>query len=185
MRLTPLTRAVAVALAVFLGTALVWWLVGYQIGKGLMEELDAAGTWRQLYGFQDGGFARLLLLATIATLAAGLAEHVGPAARWPALAAAALAVGFLQPDREPGAVAGTVLLVLAAGAGAELEGRGRLVTGLALAVAVAFAFALDTRFGAGQLAIAVLLRGLFFFTPLLLGPSLAGEAAAGRLGRHS
>jgi hypothetical protein len=182
MRLTPLTRSVAIALALFVGTALAWWLVGYQIGKGLMEELGAAGTWRSFYGFQDGGFARLLLLAVLATLAAGLAETVGAAARWPALAGAALGVGLLQPERDPGAVAGTILFVLSAGAVAEAKGRSRLVAGVALAIAVAFAFGLDAPFGAGQLAIAVLLRGVLFFAPLLLGPAYADEALASRVG---
>ncbi len=182
MRLSPLSRTVAVVVAVFVGTSLVWWLVGYQIGKGLMEELDSAGTWRRLYGFQEGGFARLLLLAAFASVAVGLSEMVVAAGRWPALAGAALGVGLLQPDRGPGAVAGTILFVLAAGAVAEVEGRARLVAGPALAVAVAFAFGLDAPFGAGQLALAVLLRGLLYFAPLILVPVYMDEAVAG-LGR--
>ncbi|HYG68351.1 MAG TPA: hypothetical protein VD838_11845 [Anaeromyxobacteraceae bacterium] len=180
MRLTPITRAVLAALLVFVATAVVWWLVGFQIGKGLLDELGDGGAWRSLYGFGDGGLGRVLFLSVLATLAILFAAVLPEGSRWPALAALALGAALVQGERD-GALAGTILFVLAAAATAELEGRARLLTGLGLALAVAFAHALDAPFDTGAKVVALLLRGLLFYAPLLLGPHLLDEWVLGRV----
>jgi hypothetical protein len=179
MRLTPIVRAVLAALLVFVATAVLWWLVGFQIGKGLLEELGGENTWRSLYGFADGGLGRVLFLAVLAVLAI-LFGALPQGSRWPALAALALGAALVQGERD-GALAGMILFVLAAGATAELEGRGRILTALGLAFAVAFAHVLDTPFDTGAKLVALLLRGLLFYAPLLLGPHLLDEWVLGRV----
>lgn len=179
MRLTPIVRAVLAALLVFVATAVVWWLVGFQIGKGLLEEMGGDATWRSLYGFGDGGLGRVLFLAILATLAILFGGSLPQGSRWTALAALALGAALVQGERD-GALAGTILFVLAAGATSEVEGRGRVFTALGLAFAVAFAHVLDTPFETGEKFVALFLRGLLFYAPLLLGPHLLDEWVLGR-----
>lgn len=182
MRLTPTLRAIAVAVLVFLATAAIWWLVGFQIGKGVLEDAGGGVAWRSAFGFRDGGTARLLFLAILTVVAGAVAATVQGASRWPILAALALGAALVLGVRE-GGLAAVVLFVLAAGAVAEADAGARLVAAAVLALVVAFAEALDGSFTAGQGALAVLLRGLLFWLPLLAGPSLAERYVLGRTGR--
>ncbi len=180
MRLTPTLRAIALAVLVFLATAAVWWLVGFQIGKGVLEEAGGGAVWRGAFGFRDGGTARLLFLAVLAVLAGAVAAAAQGASRWPILAALALGAALVLGAHQ-GGLAATVLFVLAAGATSEADaGAAEVVAAAVLGLVVAFAEALDVSFTAGQGAIAVLLRGLLFWLPLLLGPSLAERYVLGR-----
>jgi hypothetical protein len=179
MRLTPALRLVATALLVFLATAAIWWLVGYQIGKGVLEEAGGAGAWRAAYGFRDGGVARLLfvsLLGALALAAAGLPQGAG---RWALVAGLALGGAFVLSARD-GALATVTLFVLAVAAVEEApEGGPRLVAALVLGLAVAVAQVLDGPFTVGQGALAVGLRGALFWWPLLAGPHLVQQWVLG------
>jgi hypothetical protein len=172
VRLTPTVRLVAAALLVFLATAVIWWLVGYNIGKGVLEETGGGSAFRAAYGFRDGGIARLLFFALVAALALGACAGAQGPARWALVAGLGLGAALVLGARE-GALAGTVLFVLAVAATDEVEaGTPRLLTALALALVVAFAFELDSSLTAGQGALAVVLRGALFWWPLLAGPHL-------------
>ncbi|HSN90548.1 MAG TPA: hypothetical protein VLS93_04915 [Anaeromyxobacteraceae bacterium] len=179
MRLTPTTRLVAAALLVFLATAALWWLVGYQIGKGLLEEAGGGGAWRAAFGFRDGGVARLLVLALLGALALGAAGAAQGVARWALVAGLGLGGAFVLGARD-GALAGVMLFVLAVAAVDEAAaGAPRLVAALVLGLAVAFAQVLDGPFTVGQGALAVGLRGALFWWPLLAGPHLVEEYVLG------
>lgn len=179
MRLTPTTRLVAAALLVFLATAALWWLVGYQIGKGLLEEAGGGGTWRASFGFRDGGVARLLVLALLGALALGAAGASQGVARWALVAGLGLVGAFVLGARD-GALASVLLFVLAVAAVDEAPaGTARLVAALVMGLAVAFAQVLDSPFTVGQGALAVGLRGALFWWPLLAGPHLVEEWVLG------
>lgn len=179
MRLSPVVRAVITALLVFVATAIVWWLVGFQIGKGLLQEMGGENTWRSLYGFADGGLGRVLFLAVLGTVALLVAEAMPQGGKWPALVAVALGAALVQGERD-GALAAIVLFVLAAAAASDGEGRSRLLTGVGLAFAVAFASVVDTPFDAGAKLVALILRGALFYAPLLVGPRLVEQWVLGR-----
>ncbi|HUL58748.1 MAG TPA: hypothetical protein VLU43_05725 [Anaeromyxobacteraceae bacterium] len=181
MRLTPTLRLVAIAVLVFVATAAIWWFVGYQIGKGLLEEAGGGPTWRAAYGFREGGAARLLFVAVLSALALGVSAAAEGAARWALLAGVAFAAALTLGARE-GALAGTLLFVLSVGAVDEATGGGLWLAAAGLGIVVAFAEVLDLPFTAGQAAIAVVLRGLLYWLPLLAGPHLAVRYATGKVG---
>jgi len=179
MRLTPTARLVATALLVFLATAAIWWLVGYQIGKGLLEEAGGAGAWRASFGFRDGGVARLLFLSLLGALALAAAGATQGAARWALVAGLAMGGAFLLGARD-GALAAVMLFVLAVAAVDEAaQGSQQLVAALALGLAAAFAQVVDGPFTMGQAALAVGLRGALFWWPLLIGPHLVEQHVLG------
>ena len=182
MRLSPTLRVVVTAVLLFAAVAVVWWLVGFQIGKGLMDDLGAGGAWRSAYGFKEGGVARLLFLSLLAVLALAIAGPVEGWPRWALLTAVGLGAALVLGHRD-GALVGTLLFVLATAAVDEAEGGARLVLALALGLLVAFAFGLDDAFTAGQAALAVLLRGVLFYWPLLAGPHLLERHALARIAR--
>jgi hypothetical protein len=172
MRLTPTLRLVLVALLVFLATAALWWLVGYQVGKGLLEEAGGAGSWRASFGFREGGVARLLFLSLLGALALAATGAAQGAARWALVAGLGLGGAFVLGARD-GALAAVTLYVLAVAAVDEApEGAPRLAAALVLGLAVAFAQVVDGPFTVGQAALAVGLRGALFWWPLLAGPYL-------------
>jgi hypothetical protein len=180
MRLSPTLRLIVTAFLLFVGVALIWWFVGFQIGKGLMEDVGAGATWRSAYGWREGGVARLLLLAVISVLTLAVASPLQGWARWALLAGLGLAAGLALGLRE-GALAGIILYVLAAAAVDEQEGVMQIGVSVALGLLVAFAFTLEQPFAGGQFALAVVLRDVLFYWPLLLGPHLLEGLLLARL----
>jgi hypothetical protein len=175
MRLTPTLRLVATALVVFLATALLWWLVGYQIGKGLLEGAVGGAGFRAGYGHHDGGIARLIFLSLLSVIALAASGESQGAGRWALLAGLGLGSALVLGARG-GTLAALVLFVLAAVATDEAEPFStQLVTALALALVVAFAQELDSSIDDWHAAIAILLRGALFWWPLLAGPHLVGR----------
>jgi hypothetical protein len=175
MRLTPTLRLLATALVVFLAAALVWWFVGFQIGKGLFEESGGGSAWRAAYGYRDGGIARLVFLSALSVLALAASAGAQGAARWALLAGLGLGAGLVLGARD-GLLAALVLFVLAVVATDEAEGGApQLLAAFALALAIAFAQELDSALTPGQSAIAILLRGALFWWPLLAGPHLVAR----------
>jgi len=168
MRLTPTTRLVALTVLLAVATGLIWWVVGFPLGRWL---LDGAPAWARSFGYSNQELLRLLALAVVVPFAVAVATSASPQLRWIALAAVALGAVLLYGDRSRGDVVAVVLLVLAAASVSEASGVPQAVAAVALSIVVSFAALLDLPAGTSQKIFAVLVRALFFFAPLLLGPA--------------
>lgn len=177
MRLTPTLRLVAVSVLLAAATALLWWLVGFPLGRGL---LDSAPAWSRSFDYGEPELMRLLALAITVTLTGAVATSVSPQARWLAVAALALGAAVLFGERDAGGVVAIVLFVLAAASMSETSGVGQAVAAVAISVLVAFAALGDLRLGTAQKVFAVLVRAVFYYAPLLLGPTYLERWVVGR-----
>ncbi len=169
MRLTQTLRVLAVAVLLLLGTAVLWWLVGYPIGKGILGETGNLGAFRRSFGYDERHVVRLFALALAVPVTQAIAAAAPAQARWMMLAATALGAALLYDDKSGGAVLGVALFVFAVAGVAEESGVAQIVAAVAAAVVVAFAFTIDSPFGAGEKMAVIALRAVFFFAPLLLG----------------
>jgi hypothetical protein len=100
MRLTPALRLLATALLLFAASAALWWLVGFQIGKGVLSDSGGLYPFRTAYGFEQGPFVELLALALVASLAREIWSGTG-APRWLSLAGLAFGAALLLGERSP------------------------------------------------------------------------------------
>lgn len=168
VKLPPPLRLVLSAFLVTAVTSLVWWLVGYQIGKLMVSGADAA-SFRRSLGLEDGVFLRLALLALVGAVTA----VAGGGGKWLPLAGLAFGAALLYPDHEAGAILGVILFVFCAAGVSEVGGalRQALIAGIA-AIAISIAFTLQGSFGRSELVVIAILRGLFWFLPLLVLPDL-------------
>jgi hypothetical protein len=180
MRFTPTTRLISVAVLLLAGTALVWWGVGFHLGSAL---LDGASAWRSSFGYGPLGLMRLFALAITVPVTIAVATSASQQTRWLALAALAFGAVMLYGDRSRGDIVAVVLFVLGAAAMAETSGRQQLVAALATAVVVAFAALVDLSLATPQKTLAVIVRALFFYAPLLLGPTYLERYALPRIAR--
>lgn len=167
MRLTPTTRLVAVAVLLTATTAIVWWAVGFPIGSAL---LDSAPAWRKAYAYSPAGLVRLLALAITVPFTAAVVGSATPQSRWLALAGVAFGAVILYGDRSSGDMVAVVLLVLGAAAMTETSGTAQIVVALAISVLIVFAALSDIGVGTFPRILATLIRAVFFYAPLLLGP---------------
>lgn len=177
MRLSPALRLLATAVLLFLGAAALWWLVGYQIGKGVLSETGGVSPFRQAYGLEERPFLDLLALA----LVAAVVREVWPVAganRWLALAGVALGAALMFGEGGTGAALSIAFFVVAAAAAAEAEGRAQIVAALAGAVLAALAHAAALHVGTGERILVIALRAVLFYGPLLLGPTLTERLLA-------
>jgi len=168
MRLTPTTRLITLAVLLLVVTAVVWWGVGFPIGGAL---LDGASAWRNNFGYGTLALMRLFALAIAVSVTLAVVASVSPQVRWLALAALALGAVLLYGDRSRGDMVGVVLLVFGAAAMSETNGTQQLVAAAAIAVVISFAALADLTLATPQKIIAVLVRAVFFYAPLLLGPT--------------
>ena len=168
MRLTPTTRLITLAVLLLVVTAVVWWGVGFPIGGAL---LDGASAWRNNFGYGTLALMRLFALAIAVSVTLAVVASVSPQVRWLALAALALGAVLLYGDRSRGDMVGVVLLVFGAAAMSETNGTQQLVAAAAIAVVISFAALADLPLATPQKIIAVLVRAVFFYAPLLLGPT--------------
>jgi len=180
MRLTPTTRLIAVSVLLLAATALLWWGIGFPLGSAL---LDGASAWRSAFGYGPTGLMRLFALAIAVPVTIAVVGSASPQARWMAIAALAFGTVLLYGDRSRGDVVAVVLLVLAAAAMAETSGTQQLVSAAAVAVVVAFAALSDVGLSKPQLVLAILVRALFFYVPLLVGPALLERHALRRIAK--
>ncbi|HYV49000.1 MAG TPA: hypothetical protein VFA20_29270 [Myxococcaceae bacterium] len=167
-------RLLVVAVALFIGVSVVWWAVGFQLGKGLLEELKGGAGFRRAYGFEPDNMVALLILCFGSAVGVALhgAAPAGSRLLW--LSAAALGTGFVMGGHASSMVGGG-MAVFAAAAAAETEGRQRLIASGIGAVIAAFAFALVLGLEGGGWAVAWALRAVFFFFPLVFGTAYLGE----------
>ncbi len=184
MRLTPTQKVVALAALLFLATAAIWWLVGFQIGKGILEEAGGGASWRASYGWREGGASRLLFVALLSVVSLSVSGAAQGPPRWALLAGLGLGAALATGARE-GALAGTILFVLSVAAVDEASEGRHWIAAAALGIVIAFAESLDLSFTTGQAALAVVLRGLFFWLPLLAGPRLLDRRVLGRIAGSS
>lgn len=180
MRFTPTSRLIALAVLLLVATAVIWWGVGFPVGRAL---LDGAAAWRNNFGYGPLGLMRLFALAIIVPITMAVSTSISPQVRWLALAALALGAVLLYGDRSLGDVVAVVLLVFAAAAMSESNGTQQIVAAMAIAVVISFAALSDLTLSTPQKILAVLVRAAFFYAPLLLGPTYLERWALKRVAR--
>lgn len=182
MKMTQTLRLILGAAVLTVAVAVLWWIVGYTLGKSALEQSGAGVAFSRIYAFREESLLPLFALALLAYLVRLVGAEVGGAsrpggaeaggARWLRLLALAAGAAILfGGERAYGPELGWVLFVLAAVATSEASGVPGLLVALVAGAFVAFVFVLERgEFSTGQRLIAVVLRDVFFFVPLLAGP---------------
>ena len=178
MKLTHTLRLILGAAVLAAAVAVLWWIVGYTLGKSTLEQSGAGGAFSRIYAFRDASLLPLFALALLSYLTrlvgaeAGGARAEAGGGRWLRLLALAAGAALLfGGEKAYGAELGWVLFVLAVVATAEASGVAGLLVALIAGAFVALAFVFDrAEFSTGQKLITVVLRDVFFFLPLLVGP---------------
>lgn len=179
MRLPPALRLIATAALLLAGTAAIWWLIGFQIGKGVLSDTGGLAAFRQAYGFEEGPFLELMALALVVPVTREVWADVSPA-RWLPLAGVAFGAAILFGERGGGAVS-IAIFVFAVAAAAESAGAVQVVAALAGALLAALAGATALGVTTGERILVVVLRAVLFYGPLLLGP-IVTERVLGEAG---
>ena len=171
MKMTQTLRLILGAAALTAAVAMLWWIVGYAIGKSALDQSGAGAAFSRIYSFRESSLLPLFALALLAYLTRLVGAEQG-GARWVRLLALAAGAAVLfGGEKAYGPELGWVLFVLAALATAEASGVPGLLAALVAGAFVAFVFVIDrAEFGTGQKLIAILVRDVFFFVPLLAGP---------------
>jgi hypothetical protein len=180
MRLTPTTRLIALAVLLLVATGIIWWGVGFHLGSAL---LDGASAWRSSFAYGPIGVMRLFALAIVALVTVAVVTTASQQTRWLAIAALAFGAVLLYGDRSRGDIIAVVMFVLGAVAVSETAGRQQVVVAVAAAIVIAFAGLSDRSFATPQKVLAVVVRAIFFYTPLLLGPTYLERYALPRTTR--
>lgn len=171
MKVTQTLRLVLGAAALTAAVAVVWWIVGYALGKSALDQSGAGAAFSRLYAFREESLLPLLALALLSYLTR-LVGAEGAGGRWLRLAVLGAAAALIFGGaKSASAEIGWVMFVFAAAAAAESTGVQGLLAALVAGALVAFAFVIDKgELGTGQKLITVVLRDVFFFVPLLVGP---------------
>ena len=171
MKMTQTLRLILGAAVLAVAVAVLWWIVGYALGKSALDQSGAGGTFARIYAFRDASLLPLFALALLSYLTRLVGAEAG-GARWlRLLAIAAGAAVLFGGERAYGPELGWVLFVLAAVATAEASGVQGLLVALVAGAFVALVFVFErAEFGTGQKLITIVLRDVFFFVPLLAGP---------------
>lgn len=180
MRFTPTTRLIALAVLLLVSTGLLWWGVGFHVGSAL---LDGSSVWGKSFGYGPLGIMRLFALAIVVPVTIAVVTSVPPQTRWLSLAAVAFGAVLLYGDQSRGDIIGVVVLVLAVAAMTESNGTSQAVGAVAIALVISFAALQDLAVPTAQKTMAVVVRALFFYVPLLLGPTYLERHALKRLAR--
>lgn len=180
MRFTPTTRVIAIAVLLVAATAIVWWGVGFPLGTAL---LDGSSAWRNAFGYGPLGVMRLFALAIVVPVTAAVVTSAPPQSRWLSIALLAFGAVLLYGDRSRGDIVAVVVFVLAVAAMTESSGTSQAIGAVAIAIVVSFAALQDLSLAPAEKALAVAVRAIFFYVPLLLGPSYLERYALKRLAR--
>lgn len=172
MKITDTLRLLLTVVAVTAAAALLWWVVGYTIGKGILQETGGVAAFQRAYGLREQVLLQILSLALVGSLTLAALAKAPPASAGLWLAAVALGAAVFVGGRG-GADLAAALFVLAVAAVSEADGPSRLVAAAVGALVVAFVGVVDASFGTGEKILVVVLRALFLYAPLLLGPHLA------------
>lgn len=178
MRLPAPLRLVLSVVFVAAATGLLWWLVGFQIGKGMLSGSDATA-FQKAYAFDEGPVLRLVFLALVGAITVAAAGG----AKWLPLAGMAFGAALLSPDRGLGGLVGIILFVLCVAGIAEMGAGARaLAVGAIAAIAVSIAFTMEGPFGRSEIAVVAALRAIFWFLPLFVLPDYVDRYALKKLG---
>jgi hypothetical protein len=180
MKMTQTLRLILGAAVLTAAVAVLWWIVGFALGKSALDQSGGGADFSRLYAFREGSVIPVFALALLSYLARLLGPDGGGQAgggrsdggRWIRLLAlaAGAAVLFGGANAYPPEL-GWVLFVLAAVATAEASGVNGLLAALVAGAFAAFAFVFDrAEFSLGQKLIVIAVRDVFFFVPLLAGP---------------
>ncbi len=179
MKMTQTLRLILSAAVLTAAVAVLWWIVGYTLGKSALDQSGAGGAFSRVYAFREESLLPLFALAQLSYHTRLMGAEAGPSGggrteggRWLRLAVlggvAALVFGG---EKAYPPELGWVLFVVAAAATAEVSAVPGLVAALIAGAFVALTFVLDrAEFTIGQKLITVALRDVFFFVPLLVGP---------------
>lgn len=180
MKMTQTLRLILGAAALAVAVAVLWWIVGFALGKSALEQSGAGEAFARIYAYREGSLVPLFALALLSYLARLLGPDGGgqggggrsDGGRWIRLLALAAGAAVLFGGANAyGPELGWVLFVLAAVATAEASALQGLLVALVAGAFVALVFALDrAELGTGQKLIVIVLRDVFFFVPLLVGP---------------
>ncbi len=180
MRLTQTARVLLVAVLLLAVTAILWWGAGFRLGAQLLDDSSA---WRRSFGYGPLGLVRLFALALVVPVTLAVLASSGAQTRWLAIAAVAVGAVLLYGDRSGGDVLAVVIFVFGVAAVSEYSGTAQLVAALAIALVIAFASLLDVPLGTSQKALAIVVRAVFFYVPLLVGPTYVERYALKRVAR--
>lgn len=172
MKMTQTLRLILGAAVLTVAVAVLWWIVGYALGKTALDQSGAGGAFSRIYSFREASLLPLFALALLTYLARLVGAEQG-GARWLRLLALAAGAALLfGGEKAYGAELGWVLFVLAVVATAEASGGvPGLLAGLVAGAFVALVFVIDrAEFGMGQKLMVIVVRDVFFFVPLLVGP---------------
>lgn len=180
MKVTQTLRLILGAAALTAAVAVLWWIVGFALGKSALEQSGAGAAFSRIYAFRPESLLPLLALALLSYLArlvgaeagAGAGGGRSEGARWLRLAVLGAAAALIFGGAKfSSAEIGWVLFVFAAAAAAESSGIPGLLAALVAGAFVAFAFVIDKEeLGTGQKLIVIAVRDVFYFVPLLVGP---------------
>ncbi|HYQ80247.1 MAG TPA: hypothetical protein VEP68_02035 [Anaeromyxobacteraceae bacterium] len=184
MKMTQTLRLILGAAALAVAVAVLWWIVGFALGKSALDQSGAGEAFARIYAYREGSLVPLFALALLSYLARLLGPDGGgqgggrseggrsDGGRWIRLLALAAGAAVLFGGANAyGPELGWVLFVLAAVATAEASALQGLLAALVAGAFVALVFTLDrAELGTGQKLIVIVLRDVFFFVPLLIGP---------------
>lgn len=169
MKLSKTLRLLVGSAILMLAVGIVWWVVGYSLGKTILAEAGGGVAFRAAFGFSDAEVGRLFFLALLSMLVRLVAGD--GAGRWLRLAGVAgVAAVVGGSGRGEGLV--VVLFVFAVAAVAEAHAVEALLVALVGGAVVALASSLGVGLDLGPKLLVAVLRDLFYFAPLLFGPEL-------------
>jgi hypothetical protein len=169
VKTTETLRLILGAAALLVAVAVLWWIVGYTLGKAVLEETGGASAFQRSYAFREPGVLRLFALALLSPLTR-LVVGEGGGGRWLKLAGLSAAAVFLFGEKAAGSDLSLALFVLAVAATAEARGNQAFLVALVSGAIVAFPSVFETGLGTGEKLLVIALRDAFVYVPLLVGP---------------
>jgi hypothetical protein len=165
MKLSSGLRLILSALLLAVAVGVIWWVVGFPLGKGFLAGGGEA-FFRRQFAFDEGTAMRLAFLAMVVTFTA---QAVPAGAKWLPLGAIAAVAALLEPERGAASAFSIFLLVVSVSGVDEMGSAVRqLVSALIAGTVVALPTAFEARLGTAATIEVAAIRGVFYFAPLLI-----------------